>query len=245
MEVDQLAKAKYHGNTHAAWKDGSPKQKRLVKAILRFPGHLIVTMRSKTEWSMEKDERSGKVKPTRVGLAPEQGKGIEYEFDILLELSPEHIVNVLKDRTGKFQDRIIEKPGESFGLELMEWFDEGEAPVPEKTVAEKFNEMVAEKKLGEHTSALLLLYLNEIQDRALKQTKKRISHDAVKSGALSSPEKFWNGFSEYVNKYNKGGKDDEAEDDQAAPAGDTPAGEGEGVVGQPAPDAGTDDADCF
>ena len=49
-EIDQLAKAKYRGNTWSAWSDGTPKQKRLVRAILSYPGHVIATMRSKTEW---------------------------------------------------------------------------------------------------------------------------------------------------------------------------------------------------
>lgn len=69
----------------------------------------------------------------RVGLAPEQGKGIEYEFDMLMEISPEHRVHVIKDRTGKFQDRIIETPGEDFGMEIMAWLNEGEPHVVVKT----------------------------------------------------------------------------------------------------------------
>jgi hypothetical protein len=77
-------------------------------------------MRSKTEWSIESDGK-GKQKPVRVGLAPEQGKGIEYEFDLLLEISPDHIGRVIKDRTGKFQDELLEKPGEEFGKALAKW----------------------------------------------------------------------------------------------------------------------------
>ena len=84
QEVDRLASAKYQGNTWSAWSEGTPKQRRLIDAILGFPGHVIATMRSKTEWSVESG-KGGKTKPVRVGLAPEQGKGIEYEFDLLLE----------------------------------------------------------------------------------------------------------------------------------------------------------------
>jgi len=45
-----------------------------------------------------------------------------------LELSTDHVGTVIKDRTGKFQDRIIEKPDEAFGRELTAWLAEG-APV--------------------------------------------------------------------------------------------------------------------
>lgn len=125
-EVDRTAKAKYKGNTWSAWSDGTPKQRQLVDAILDYPGHVIATMRSKTEWTTEQTS-NGKSAPKRVGLAPEQGKGIEYEFDLLIEISTEHIANVIKDRTGKYQDKTINKPGESFGQELAAWLNDGEA----------------------------------------------------------------------------------------------------------------------
>jgi len=131
QEVEKLAKTKYRGNTWSAWSEGTPKQKSFVKAIQSYPGHVIATIRSKTAWDQQKDERSGKSKPVRIGLAPEQGKGIEYEFDLLMEISPEHIATVIKDRTGKFQDQIIEKPGEDFGKAMAEWLSDGaDAPKP-------------------------------------------------------------------------------------------------------------------
>jgi len=97
-EIEKLAKAKYRGNTWSAWSEGTPLQRRLVQAILAYPGHVLATMRSKTEWTTVDDGR-GKKSPQRVGLAPEQGKGVEYEFDLLVEISTEHIANVIKDRT--------------------------------------------------------------------------------------------------------------------------------------------------
>jgi hypothetical protein len=80
-------------------------------------------MRSKTEWTTV--DNNGKKTPQRVGLAPEQGKGIEYEFDLLVEISTDHVANVIKDRTGKFQDKLIDKPGEEFGRQLAAWLSDG------------------------------------------------------------------------------------------------------------------------
>jgi hypothetical protein len=132
-EVEKLAKAKYRGNTWSAWSEGTPLQRKLVNAILDFPGHVLATIRSKTEWTTVEDGRGKKV-PQRIGMAPEQGKGIEYEFDLLLEISTEHIANVIKDRTGRFQDRLIDKPDEEFGRQLALWLADGEpvtvAPPP-------------------------------------------------------------------------------------------------------------------
>lgn len=131
-EIEKLAKAKYRGNTWSAWSEGTPLQRRLVQAILAYPGHVLATMRSKTEWTTVDDGR-GKKSPQRVGLAPEQGKGVEYEFDLLVEISTEHIANVIKDRTGKFQDKLLEKPGEQFGRELAAWLADGD-PAPAQPV---------------------------------------------------------------------------------------------------------------
>lgn len=128
-DVERIARAKYRGNTWSAWSEGTPKQRSLIDAILNYPGHVIATMRSKTEWAVD-DAGGGKSKPTRIGLAPQQGKGIEYEFDVLLEMSIDHIGNVLKDRTGRFQDHIIELPGEEFGKELAAWLSGGAERTP-------------------------------------------------------------------------------------------------------------------
>jgi hypothetical protein len=129
-EIDKLARTRHQGNTWAAWSEGTPKQRRLVDALLNFDGHIIATMRSKTEWTTEQDSR-GKTRPVRVGLAPEQGKGIEYEFDLLMELSVDHIGNIIKDRTGKYQDALLDKPNEAFGRDLVTWLTDG-APAVER-----------------------------------------------------------------------------------------------------------------
>lgn len=128
-EVDRIASAKFGGNTWAAWSKGTPKQRGLVDAILTFPGHVIVTMRAKTEWLTTKNQR-GKDEMKRVGLSPEQGKGIEYEFDLLVSISTDHTAFVEKDRTSKFQDQTFKVLDEDFGAQLASWLDEGADPPP-------------------------------------------------------------------------------------------------------------------
>jgi hypothetical protein len=123
-EIEKIAATRFRGNTWSAWSEGTPKQRMLVDTLLDCPCHIIATMRSKTEWAQETGN-NGKVKPVKIGLAPEQGKGIEYEFDMLMELNDQHIATVSKDRTGKYQDKIIEKPGEDLGKELAAWLSEG------------------------------------------------------------------------------------------------------------------------
>jgi nucleoside-triphosphatase THEP1 len=125
-EVDRIAQKSTNHNSFQAWGKVGPKQKKFIEAILNFPGHIIATMRSKTEWVI--GEKNGKTAPENIGLAPEQGKDIEYEFDMLLKLDQNHQATVIKDRTGKFQDETIEKPDENFGAALFNWLNEGTEP---------------------------------------------------------------------------------------------------------------------
>jgi len=127
QEVERIARAKFGGNTWAAWSEGTPLQRAMVDAILRFDGHIIATMRTKTEWIIVKDAK-GRDKPERIGLAPEQGKGIEYEFDMLMEINAAHYATVTKDRTtGRCQDKSF-VPDENFGIELTDWLTAGASP---------------------------------------------------------------------------------------------------------------------
>ena len=127
-EIDHIAQTKFKGNTWSAWSQGTPKQRSLIDAILNFDGHIIASMRAKTEWETNENK-----KLIRVGTSPEQGKGIEYEFDFLIEITTDHIATIIKDRSGKFQDKIIKNPDESFGSELIEWLNEG-AYIPPKAI---------------------------------------------------------------------------------------------------------------
>jgi hypothetical protein len=128
-EVDRITQASTNKNSFLSWAKVNPKQKRFIDAILNFPGHIIATMRSTTEWVVG-EGRNGKSAPEWIGLKPEQGKGIEYEFDLLVQLDQSHQATVKKDRTGKFQDEFIDKPGEEFGVALYDWLSSGNAVLP-------------------------------------------------------------------------------------------------------------------
>jgi hypothetical protein len=183
-EVERLAKAKYKGNSWSAWSEGTPKQRQLIDAILDYPGHVIATMRSKTEWITE--QHNGKSAPKRVGLSPEQGKGIEYEFDMLIEISVEHIANVIKDRTGRFQDKTIDKPGESFGKALVDWLSEG---APHERTGDLIKLLQAERKVARDRGAALPPMTPETA-AALSVQELRDEIERTKALAVETEEEF-------------------------------------------------------
>jgi len=117
--------------------------------LLQYPGHVIATMRSRTEWTVQQD-KNGRVRPVRVGLAPEQRRGVEYEFDLVGLVHPSHETEFIKDRTGKYQD-VVRVIDEDFGRELRAWLEQGEAPAPRQDLTE--NGKQPEPRLGPEPKA--------------------------------------------------------------------------------------------
>jgi len=132
-------KAEQTGNSWTAWRTITPQHNELVEKMLGCKLHLIVTMRAKTEYAQEKDDK-GRTLVRKIGLAPIQRDGLEYEFTIVFDITHSHTVSASKDRTGLF-DNVIEKPSEETGLRLKTWLDSGAEPPKEKTVEEVIEDM--------------------------------------------------------------------------------------------------------
>ncbi|MFH8926343.1 ATP-binding protein [Streptomyces pristinaespiralis] len=119
--LDQVDKAssRYGGNKFAGWKDGTPLQNDMVAAILAYPGHVVASMRSYTEWVLEGG------KPQRVGTRPEQRKGIEYEFDIAVSMDIDNRLEVLKSRCPALNRKVIDRPvgARDIAAPLLAWLN--------------------------------------------------------------------------------------------------------------------------
>lgn len=125
--LDQVEKAsgRYGGNKFAGWKDGTPLQNDMVAALLAYPGHVVASMRSYTEWVLTGG------KPERVGTRPEQRKGIEYEFDVAVAMDLENTLEVLKSRCPDLHRKVIKRPvgARDIAAPLLAWL----AASPEAT----------------------------------------------------------------------------------------------------------------
>lgn len=110
-------------NDYTAWDEAGKVQNKLVNAILSVPCHTIVTMRAKMAYAMEVNER-GKTVPVKIGLAPVQRDNTEYEFDICLQVSRDHIACVSKDTT--FLDNWSGIITPDLGKQLKDFLELGE-----------------------------------------------------------------------------------------------------------------------
>jgi len=129
--LDQVdAKAtRMQGNSYAAWKDVTPLHRRMVDAILQSEMHIIATMRSKMDYVQEKDER-GKTIIRKVGMAPIQRQGMEYEFTLVADMDIEHHISISKSRCEFMADKTAHKPGADFWKPFVAWLNSGDTPVP-------------------------------------------------------------------------------------------------------------------
>lgn len=137
LELADQIKAKYGGNKWAAWSEVTPIHNKLVHSMLSSPAHIIATLRSKMEYIQTQDEK-GKTVIRKVGMAPIQRDGMEYEFDIVADMDLEHNFIVSKTRCRALDGAIINKPGVELAKIILDWLTDGApaphrpAPAPEK-----------------------------------------------------------------------------------------------------------------
>ena len=131
--VDRAAARSQSSNSFAAWREVTPHHNALVNAMLGANLHLIVTMRSKQEYVQEKDERTGKTSVRKIGLAPVQRDGMEYEFDVFGEMDNANKLIVSKSRCPALNEAVISKPDAKVAETLLGWL--AGAPVEPKDAA--------------------------------------------------------------------------------------------------------------
>lgn len=125
--VDKAAKRSPSGNSFVAWRGVTPLHNKLIEAMLAAKLHLIVTMRSKTEYVQDKDEK-GRTQIRKVGLQPVQRDGLEYEFDVVADLDTDNTLIVGKTRCPQLTGAVLPKPGKDIAGVLKGWLTDGDLP---------------------------------------------------------------------------------------------------------------------
>ena len=121
---DKAAAAMRSGNSFTAWREITPQQNALVEAVLGARLHVIATLRTKTAYDLV-DDGNGKKKPVKIGLAPVQREGVDYEFTCVFDMSIDsHVATASKDRTRLFDGKHF-TPGIETGQALVNWLETG------------------------------------------------------------------------------------------------------------------------
>ena len=121
----RIVEASKNGNSYTAWGKITPQQNKLIEKILTSSCHIIATMRAKTDYIVSSTDY-GKTEIKKVGLAPVQRDGVDYEFSVVFDLSINHSATVSKDRTSIFDGQIFTLSSDT-GVKLRQWLDTGVA----------------------------------------------------------------------------------------------------------------------
>ena len=183
-------------NSYTNWAGITKEHEQFKARLLTADIHLICTMRSKQDYVLELNAK-GKSAPKKVGMAPIQRDGMEYEFTTVLDLAMDHNAIASKDRTNLFDGQVF-KPTQLTGKKIMDWLKSGTPitkPEPVKTATSKqAEEFPAERPAVDAQPA-----------------KPTANAEAIKAGLAKvqgygiTQETAWRGIGDYVMKIHKHG----------------------------------------
>lgn len=103
------AVAKRSKDQMAGWKDFRPFEREMIEAMIASRCHVLCTMRTKNEYQ-EVVDAAGKKKRVKIGLAPVQRDGLEYEFDMVGYMDDENTLIIDKTRCPELAGKVITRP---------------------------------------------------------------------------------------------------------------------------------------
>lgn len=127
LEQKDLLDSRPNSNRWTNWGPIKAKDLKFKNAYLHSSiPFFIATMRSKMEYA-QSQAAGEKAKVQKVGMAPVQAEGIEYEFSLVLDVAMNHECEVSKDRTHLFDQNKIFQITEETGKMLVAWREGGKA----------------------------------------------------------------------------------------------------------------------
>lgn len=127
--ADDATRRQKTPNSYTAWKEVTPIHRKMVDAILSSPAHIVATMRSKMDYVQEKDA-NGRTTIRKIGLAPVQRAGMEYEFTLVGDMDLDHTIVISKSRCPALADSVQARPDITFFTKFRDWLNTG-APAPQ------------------------------------------------------------------------------------------------------------------
>lgn len=106
------------------WKQFRPHEREMVERMVASPCHVIVTMRTKNDY--DEIMVDGKKKRVKIGLAPVQREGLEYEFDLVCSMDDENNLIIDKTRCSAYSGermRSVAKPNATYFQPFIQWLD--------------------------------------------------------------------------------------------------------------------------
>lgn len=184
---DSVSAASKSKNSYIAWSKTTPIQNKLINTIVQSSINIIACLRTKTAYEIKTE--GVKSIPVKVGLAPIQREGVEYEFTSALEMSKGGYFMPSKDRTGLFKEEsgiITEKTGEMLAI----WLQEGKTEI--EVDADTHLSYMNAIKEAKNTKEMGEIFMRATKDPLYKSAPKEllqelIAHKDVCKSSLETP----------------------------------------------------------
>lgn len=125
--VDNITAQSVKKTSFSSWNTVTPLHNSFIQAILQSSRHIICTVRSKQDYSLDKNDL-GKTVVSKLGMKPETRDNFDFELTLFFDISMSHIATASKDRTQLFEGEEI-KITEEVGQRLREWAELGIDPI--------------------------------------------------------------------------------------------------------------------
>jgi len=159
-------------NSYTNWATFTKEHTAFVGRLVQLPVHVIGTLRSKQDYVLETNDK-GKQQPKKVGMAPVQREGLEYEFSTVFDVQMDHRAAASKDRTGLFGDELVDLVKPEAGKRLLAWL---------ASVAPIAATMPAPEDVQAATNEQKARIAELLNDPALDLDEKRREQVATKAG---------------------------------------------------------------
>lgn len=124
LKDNATARSKSKNSFTEGWREATPVHNELVDTVLRADAHVIATLRTKTEYVINDDKSISKV-----GLAPIQRAGVDFEFDVVGDMTAENSMVISKTRCSALVGQVFRKPDARLAETLWSWLTDGEPTI--------------------------------------------------------------------------------------------------------------------
>lgn len=192
---EQIARAKFRGNTWSAWSDTGARHQKFLNKIVQSSCHIITTVRNKTETAME-----GK-KVLKIGTKEITREGFEYELTVNFNIDREsHQATASKDRTGLFDSIDYFIPTKETGKTLIKWASAGKEikkpRLTKKSLSDATEWIKGQLNAGKSNQELFKVIEKKYE---IPETLKK---EILEVKSFNEPPKFQN--KDYLEYYKKG-----------------------------------------
>lgn len=145
LDIKQRIEKRGNKNSFTAWSEVTPMYNRFIDTLLQSNIHIIATMRSKAEYTIQKDEHGGIKGIAKIGTTPIMRGEVDFEFTTVFNLDRNNNAVVTKDRTSMFDTTVPFRIDRETGKLIAEWLNVGSPRKIEKKVEEYKSEEEEER----------------------------------------------------------------------------------------------------